>query len=217
MCWNGADTLWLLCCEWCQKQRFVYQSPCLLSKLFSWNIFILTEFLLSAMIWGFIHDTAALVRERSSYQIHEIAGCACARNAGNLSPPPQASYPDMHHGTCVTHVPWCMPGSLTSVFIWNRWRGKRSRHSWRMRNPISCVSGKRSMLWHWRSRESLPKPMRKSVDYKSVVLTRHVRYIVHEHLPPWGLWNKQHVFFLKHHYYYLMMALCLYWEAILFV
>ena len=20
--------------------------------------------------------------------------------------------PDMHHGTCVTHVPWCMPGSL---------------------------------------------------------------------------------------------------------
>ena len=32
--------------------------------------------------------------------------------------------PDMHHGTCVTHVPWCMPGSLTSVFLWIRWRGK---------------------------------------------------------------------------------------------
>ena len=23
------------------------------------------------------------------------------------------SEPDMHHGTCVTHVPWCMSGSLT--------------------------------------------------------------------------------------------------------
>ena len=29
----------------------------------------------------------------------------------------------MHHGTCVTHVPWCMPGSLTSGFLWKRRRG----------------------------------------------------------------------------------------------
>ena len=29
----------------------------------------------------------------------------------------------MHHGTYVTHVPWCMPGSLTSSFLWNRSRG----------------------------------------------------------------------------------------------
>ena len=33
---------------------------------------------------------------------------------GTLSPPPRVSDADMHHGTCVTHVPWCMPGSLTS-------------------------------------------------------------------------------------------------------
>ena len=33
---------------------------------------------------------------------------------GTFSPPPPFSDPDMHHGTCVTHVPWCMPGSLTS-------------------------------------------------------------------------------------------------------
>ena len=26
---------------------------------------------------------------------------------------PLISDPGMHHGTCVTHVPWCMPGSLT--------------------------------------------------------------------------------------------------------
>ena len=30
------------------------------------------------------------------------------------------SNPDMHHGTCVTHVPWCMPESLTSGFLWSR-------------------------------------------------------------------------------------------------
>ena len=52
---------------------------------------------------------------------------------GTFSPPPLISDPNMHHGTCETHVPWCMPGSLTSGFLWSRWRGKRSRHSRRMR------------------------------------------------------------------------------------
>ena len=42
----------------------------------------------------------------------------------------------------VTHVPWCMPGSLTHGFLCRRWRGKRSRHSQRMRNPQFYVSGK---------------------------------------------------------------------------
>ena len=37
---------------------------------------------------------------------------------GPFPPPPMSgkpliSDPDMHHGTCVTHVPWCMSGSLT--------------------------------------------------------------------------------------------------------
>ena len=81
----------------------------------------------------------------ASCQIRKIAGCACAGNAGLFFPPPLASDPDMHHGTYVTHVPWCMPGSLTSGFLWSRWRGKRSRHSQRMRNPESYVSGKRPM------------------------------------------------------------------------
>ena len=43
---------------------------------------------------------------------------------GKFSPPPRFSDPDMHHGTCVTHVPWCMSGSLTSSFLWSRPRGK---------------------------------------------------------------------------------------------
>ena len=54
----------------------------------------------------------------------------------------------MHHGTCVTHVPWCMPGSLTNGFLWRRSQGTRSRHSRRMRNPQYYVSGKRPMTCH---------------------------------------------------------------------
>ena len=55
----------------------------------------------------------------ASYQIRKIEGCACAGNAGNVFPrrrfqrEPVVSDPGMHHGTCVTHVPWCKSGSLT--------------------------------------------------------------------------------------------------------
>ena len=62
---------------------------------------------------------------------------------GALSPSPRVSDRDMHHGTCATHVPWCMRGSLTSGFPWSRWRGKRSRNSRRMSSPRFYVSGKR--------------------------------------------------------------------------
>ena len=30
-----------------------------------------------------------------------------------LQPKPLVSDPGMHHGTCVTHMPWCISGSLT--------------------------------------------------------------------------------------------------------
>ena len=67
---------------------------------------ILTKSFIGPMSWTY-------------YQIRKIAGCACARNAGNVFPrrqfqsKPLVSDPGMHHGTCVTHVPWCMSGSLT--------------------------------------------------------------------------------------------------------
>ena len=54
----------------------------------------------------------------ASYQILKIPGCACARNAGNIFPRHWlqkkllVSDLGMHHGTCVTHVTWGMPGSL---------------------------------------------------------------------------------------------------------
>ena len=49
-------------------------------------------------------------------------------------PPQQVSDPEMHHGTCVPHVPRCMPGSLTSGSFEVGGGKKRFRHSRRMRN-----------------------------------------------------------------------------------
>ena len=73
---------------------------------------------------------------------------------GTFSPPPRVSNPDMHHGTSVTHMPWCMPGSLTSGFLWSRWQGKPSQHSLRMRNLQFYVSGKRPIeVTKWMANE----------------------------------------------------------------
>ena len=49
----------------------------------------------------------------------KIVGCVCDGNAGNVFPcrrlqrKPLVSDPGMYYGTCVTHVSWCMSGSLT--------------------------------------------------------------------------------------------------------
>ena len=58
------------------------------------------------------------VTEWASYQICKIASCACAGIPGTFSRrrlqrKPLVSDPGIHHGTCVTHMPWCLPGSLT--------------------------------------------------------------------------------------------------------
>ena len=54
----------------------------------------------------------------ASCQIRKTVGCACAGNAGRFSRRRLqrkllVSDLGMHHGTCSTHVPWCMPKSLT--------------------------------------------------------------------------------------------------------
>ena len=73
-------------------------------------------------VWILVFEFACLsiyFETWASYQIRKIAGCACAGNAGNVFPrrrfqrKPLVSDPGMHHGTCVTHLPWCMSGSLT--------------------------------------------------------------------------------------------------------
>ena len=58
---------------------------------------------------------------------------------------PWVGNPDMHHSTCVTHMPWYMSESLTSGFLWSQWWWKRSGHSWGMSNPQFYISGKRPM------------------------------------------------------------------------
>ena len=98
----------------------------------------------------------------ASYQIRQIAGCACAGNAGNVFPRRRfqrkllVSDPGMHHGTCVTHVPWCMSGSLTCgdgenvpgipgacapaiLRIWQEAHKKRSLDITRMNRSICCL------------------------------------------------------------------------------
>ena len=54
--------------------------------------------------------------------------------SGTFSSPPRVSDPDVHHGTCVTHVPCWMSESLTRGFLWTQWRGNRSLH------PGACTT-----------------------------------------------------------------------------
>ena len=84
----------------------------------------------------------------SSCQLRKLRVAHALGMPGTFSPPPRISDPDIHHGTCVTHVPWCMPGSLTSILISSRWREKCSRHSRRMRNPQFNVSSKRPIHYN---------------------------------------------------------------------
>ena len=92
-----------------------------------------------------LHNSRKGKTQQNSVNIHgpltryvKNPGCACAGNA----PTRQIRYPDMHHGTFATHVLLFMPGSLSRVFLWSWWRGKRSRC---MRNPQFYVSGKKPM------------------------------------------------------------------------
>ena len=55
----------------------------------------------------------------ATYQIHKIECCTCTRNCGSVLPATdfkgirKLAIPACHHDTRVTHVPWCMSGSLT--------------------------------------------------------------------------------------------------------
>ena len=79
----------------------------------------------------------------ASCQIRKLQFTHAPGMPGTSSPPPRVSDPNMHHGTCVTHVPWCIPGLLTSGFLWSWWLRKSSRQPQHMRNPQFYVSGKR--------------------------------------------------------------------------
>ena len=137
---HSADLLWTWMMIYpCQHQQENWYC------IFAWFVMNINDGLFrSILIPQLAMHSAVELWTWASYQIRKIADCACAGN-GAFSPPSLVIDPDMHHGTCLTHVPCCMSGPLTSCFLWNRWRGKRSQHSRRMRNPQFCVSGKRPM------------------------------------------------------------------------
>ena len=82
-----------------------------------WYIFTLNLSVAVLTCWNW--NVPGELSQWASYQIRQIVSCAGAGNAGNAFPRRRLqrklviSDPCMHHGTCVTHVPWCMSGSLT--------------------------------------------------------------------------------------------------------
>ena len=75
--------------------------------------------------------------EWDSCQIRQIVGAHAPGMPGTFSPPPLLSNSDMHHGTCVRHIPWCMPGSLTRGFLWIRRRGKTPPGDFSHKSPVT--------------------------------------------------------------------------------
>ena len=65
---------------------------------------------------------------------------------GTFSQPPRISGSDMHQGTCVTHLPWCVPGSLTSGFFWSRWRGPLC---WQTGTELPVIRDTLTVMWHY--------------------------------------------------------------------
>ena len=67
----------------------------------------------------------------TSHQMHKIAGCACAGNAGNVNFPKEPAGKRSRHGSRhVRHVRAVMHIGIANPW----WPRTRSRH-WRMRNP----------------------------------------------------------------------------------
>ena len=80
------------------------------------------------LIWGrnipMAYPDVFVVIQWASCQIGILVGAHAPGIPGTFSPPAWVSDPDMHHGTYVAHVSWCLPGSLTSGFLWSWRRGK---------------------------------------------------------------------------------------------
>ena len=85
-------------------------------------------------MYGGLHVIASFSRNHSAHCDRVIHGplaryvdlrvvAHAPGKPGTFSSPPRVRNPDMHPGTCVTHVSWCMAGSLTSDLLWSRWRG----------------------------------------------------------------------------------------------
>ena len=99
----------------------------------------------------------------------------------------RVSDPDMHHGKCVAHVPWCMSGSLTSGFLWSRWLEKRSRHPRRIRNPQFCISGRRPLgkwvpVWLFQVPKRQPYYLLSLCRWRNPEENMQWRYLYYSHM-----------------------------------
>ena len=129
----------------------------------TWSLFLQFDILVDVSVWHIksrlcvIHNsTDEVYSSDSGIKSRLVTGTACLIKK-RVTPTVSAQWaycqicklmvahvPGMPR-TFSPHVPCIMSGSLTSGFLWSRWRGKSFRHSRRMRNPHFCVSGKRPM------------------------------------------------------------------------
>ena len=70
---------------------------------------ITTEF----SVMNFNSESMSLLPDTSNCGLRMRRECRESFLRHLLQRKPLVSDPGMHHGTCVTHVPWCMSGSLT--------------------------------------------------------------------------------------------------------
>ena len=121
---------------------------------------------------------------------------------GTFFLPPQISDPDMHHSTCITQVPWCMPESLTSDFLCSQWRAKTFpaflAHAqpailriWQEAHGTSSVNNSCSWLYN-----ILPQPLLtfssllESLDkILTINIHYHIQYFFHQPVPIFNLFT----------------------------
>ena len=90
--------------DWCRQTTSQYMSQCWPSSMSPYGIAWLQWVNVSH-----VHDNYW----KTSYQICKCQECRERFPRNQLQRELLVSDPGIHHGTCVTHVPWCMSGSLT--------------------------------------------------------------------------------------------------------
>ena len=149
--------------QWCHVIAWRLKSPV---NVFKWMFRLATQITQKVRIdgpfeWESRRDRSTPITKWCGKRFHDMTSCIkwiaeqhgplnryvnllvghALGMPGTFSLLPRVYDPGMHHGTCVTHVPWYLPGLLTTGFIWSWWHGKRSRYS--RRNAQCYVSGKR--------------------------------------------------------------------------
>ena len=124
------------------RKRFRNQrTACLISQ---WRVGVLTYIVGAISVWASADRVMTMLRSRAwaSYQIRKKCGLHMRRECRELFPrhqlqrKPLVSDPGMHHGTCITHVPWWMSGSLTR-------RGGKNVPG----IPVACASRNFFYIW----------------------------------------------------------------------